>query len=128
MLLPARSNSRVGRNWDVWRRFGCMRLQHHAAGHADAENVHPALVKIEQMRIEQRCDDILRHDQKADPARQGVAAEQSQMNSPKRKQRSNADDAPLHGDIEGLIVWIADDLPARQHGGRGGSLLEQASG
>ena len=38
-------------------------LHHHAAGNADAEHIHPPLVEIEQMRIEQRGDDILHHHQ-----------------------------------------------------------------
>ena len=47
----------------IGRRVDRVARQRHAAGDADAQHIDPALVEIEQMRIEQRGEDILHHHQ-----------------------------------------------------------------
>ena len=86
------------------------RAQRHAARHPDAEHIDPAFVKIEQMRIQQRGEDILHDDHQPDPDRQTVAAKQQQMDQPHRIERDDTDHAPLHRHVQGLIVRIGDDF------------------
>src|SRR5690349_2213841 len=44
-----------------------LRARGHAARDTDAQHVYPPFVEIEQMRIEQRADEVLHHDHQADP-------------------------------------------------------------
>ena len=44
-----------------------LRASGHAAGDTNAQHVYPPFVKIEQVGIEQRADEILNHDHQADP-------------------------------------------------------------
>ena len=76
----------------------------------DAQHVHPSLMKIEQVRVEQRGEDILHHDQQSDPGDETLAAKQQQMHQPHRVQQDDPDHTPLHRDIQRLVVWIANDL------------------
>ena len=59
-------------------------FERHAAGNADTQHIDPALLEIEQMRIDQRTENILRDDHQPDPGRQASAAEQQQMRDPHR--------------------------------------------
>src|SRR6185437_5377812 len=81
-------------------------LERGAAGDADAEDVEPALAEIEQMRVEQRRDDVLHDDDHADPGDKPAAAEQHQVRRPHRQQYRRAEKAKLDGDGENLIVRI----------------------
>jgi hypothetical protein len=51
-------------------------FQRDSAGNSHAEYVDPTLRKIEQMRIEQRADNILDDDNEPDPFRQAITPEQ----------------------------------------------------
>ena len=44
-----------------------LRASDHTASNTDAQHVYPPFVKIEQVRIEQRTDEVLHHDHQADP-------------------------------------------------------------
>jgi hypothetical protein len=63
---------------------GFFRLGDHATGDADAQHVHPALVKIEQMRIQDRAHDILDHDDEPDPRREAGVTKQQEVGAPHR--------------------------------------------
>ena len=56
-----------------------------------------------------------------------VAAEQEQVQEPHRVQHNDADNAPLHRDVERLVVRIADHLAAGLIGAVRGDALKQAS-
>jgi hypothetical protein len=45
-------------------------------GNPDANGVNPALHEIEQVRVEQGTDKVLRHNHQAEPFRQTIAAKQ----------------------------------------------------
>ena len=107
----------------------------HAAGDADAEHVDPALVKIEQMRVEGRTDEVLHDDDMPGPGHQSFATKQQEMAEPHSVQHDGAEQPPLHQDIEGLIVRVADYLggqpalsngvPFEQSPDRTGAVAEQ---
>src|SRR5579862_3301222 len=61
---------------DCVRWFHRARAQHHAACDADTEHIHPALVEIEDVGVEQRREDVLHHDQEPDPVAEPLAAKQ----------------------------------------------------
>ena len=86
--------------------FAARSPEHHAAGDADADHVDPALHEIEQMGVEQRTNDILHHDDEADPRHQAGAAKQQEMGNPHRPQHERTDEAKLDGDREGLVMRI----------------------
>ena len=56
--LPIRSLRRTGQ---------ALRASGHAARDTNAQHVYPPFVKIEQVGIEQRTDEVLNHDHQADP-------------------------------------------------------------
>ena len=87
----------------------CLRRQRHAAGYPDTQHVHPPFMKIEQVRVEQRGEHVLHHDEQSDPGDEALAAEQQQMHQPHRVQQDDPDRSPLHRDVQGLVVRIADD-------------------
>jgi hypothetical protein len=53
--------------------FSC--ASRHPACDPDAQDIHPALVKIEQVRIEQRTDDVLNDNNQANPGCEVRSAE-----------------------------------------------------
>ena len=75
-------------------------------GHADAEHIAPTLGEIEQMGVEQRADDVLRHDDEPGPGGKPLAAEQQKMREPHREQHRGADQAELDRHGKGLIVRV----------------------
>jgi hypothetical protein len=81
-------------------------LQHHPASDAYANDIEPALREIEQMRVEQRTDYVLDHNDKSDPLGQTVATEQQHMGDPHRPEDRGTDEAQLYRDRESLIVRI----------------------
>jgi len=100
---------------------------YHSTGDAHAEDVHPSLVKIEQVRIEQRGKDVLHDHHEADPRRQPLAAKKPQVLPPHRIEHDYPKHAPLDRDVQCLIMWIADDLAAGQNTWTGRGLLEKSA-
>ncbi len=49
--------------------------------------------EIEQVGVEQRGEDVLDHDQQADPLGKAVAAKQQEMTDPDRVENEDADNA-----------------------------------
>ena len=58
------------------------------AQNADADDVDPALGEIGDVRVEQRADDILRHDDQPEPRHRRRRAEQRQVREPHRQQHA----------------------------------------
>ncbi len=65
------------------------------------------------MRVEQRREDVLHHHQEPDPVGKPLAAKQQQMQDPDRVENGDADDAPLHCDVQRLVMRIADHFGGR---------------
>src|SRR5690349_20807430 len=86
------------------------RGQHRYAGDADPQYVYPAGDEIDQMRVEQRCQHILRDDEEPDPGHQALTAEQRKMRKPHGVEDDDADGSPLNGESKRLVVRIADDF------------------
>src|SRR5437016_3703262 len=57
------------------RRAGGFVPQNNSRRHPDADDIAPTLGEIEQVRVEQRADDVLRHDDKPNPCRKSAATE-----------------------------------------------------
>ena len=108
-VKACRSRFAVGRPFRNRLRPGLVGPDHHAAGNADTDDVHPALVEVEQVGVEQRGEDVLNHDQKADPVCEPVAAKQQQMHEPQCIEHDDPDAAPLYSHVQGLVVRIVDD-------------------
>ncbi len=89
--------------------FGAL-LEHHTAQHAYCENIKPAVVRIEQMRMHSRGDDILDHNHGAKPSGNALAAEQQEMRDPHRPQHKRAHKAELDSNRKSLIVRIDRSL------------------
>src|SRR4051812_47476316 len=83
--------------------------QHHPAEHADAENVDPARAEVEELRVEQRGDDVLDDHAGSDPGGHSFAAEQEQMSDPHGPKYAGAQEAELDRDRQRLIVRIVGD-------------------
>ena len=56
------------------------------------------------------CD----HDQQADPVGKSIAAKQPKVQNPDRIEDDDADDAPLHGNVQRLVMRVADHLGGGQ--------------
>src|SRR5579862_4668719 len=57
-------------------------LEHRRARNADAENVDPSLVEVENMGVEQRGEKVLYHHHQANPGHQTITAEEPQVRRP----------------------------------------------
>ena len=79
------------------------------------------------MRVEQRGEDILHHDQETDPVGEPVASEEEQVQEPHCVKHYNTDTAPLHRDVECLVVGISNHLAAGLVGSVRGDALKKAS-
>src|SRR5207248_1933122 len=79
-----------------------------AASDAHAEDVHPPLVKIKKVGVDQTAQDILRYDNQANPVGEGFTQEEQDMSTPHCEQQDSAYKSPLDGHIEGLVVGIAN--------------------
>src|ERR1700686_1795656 len=101
------------------------RPKHHAARDAHAQHVNPSLIEIEDVRIEQRGENILHHDHQPDPGCETFAPEQQQMQKPHRVKRDDADRTPLDRNVQGLIVRICDHIAAGENFRTGGGFLEK---
>ena len=53
--------------------------------HPDADDIAPALGEIEQVRIEQRADDILSYQYESNPSRKSFATKYNKMRDPHRE-------------------------------------------
>src|ERR1035437_5845 len=98
------------------------RPEGHSTRDTHAQDIHPSLVEIEQMRIEQRREEILHHDQQSDPRNQTVAPKHQQMKPPHRIQHDDPDQAPLDRDIQRLVMGVPDDFRGSADLARGGLL------
>ena len=65
--------------------------------------------EIEQVRVEQRRDDVLQDDRCADPCDRSRTAKQSKVRRPHRGQDGCAENPELDKNAEDLIVRIAGD-------------------
>ena len=110
ILPPSRSAAVIAVSPAGPQRVPLPGRQHHAAGNADAEHVHPSLVEIEDVRVEQRGEDVLYDDQQSDPGDEPFATKQQQVHQPHRVQQDDPDDTPLHRNVQCLVVWIGDYL------------------
>src|SRR6202011_5464255 len=91
----------------AWRRLARAQAQERAAQDADAEHVEPALIEIEQMRIEQRRDDILRDHDQAAPGHEPLRAkEQRQVRDPHGVHDDDADEPELDCDRQRLLMRV----------------------
>ena len=80
--------------------------------------------EIEQMRIEQRRDDILQNDHEAHSGDEAAAAEQREMRDPHGDQQRRPNGAELDRDAEHLIVRIVGtDRGSAGGAGRAAELL-----
>src|ERR1700688_3459259 len=101
------------------------RPTHQAARDAHAHHVNPSLIEIEDVRIEQRGENILHHDHQSDPGCETLAPEQQQMQKPNRIKHDDADRTPLDRDVQGLSVRICNHVAAGENLGTGGGFLEK---
>ncbi len=62
----------AARRTGAWPCTGPSLPLNHAHHHADADYIEPALGEIENERIEQRADDVRRHDHQADPCQRSA--------------------------------------------------------
>src|SRR5213592_2631760 len=93
------------------RRTGrALRASGHPARDTNAQHVYPPFVKIEQVGIEQRTDEVLDHDHQADPRRKGGSAKRLQMEVPHRIEDEATEKAPLDCDVKRLVMRVADDV------------------
>jgi hypothetical protein len=75
--------------------------------------LHPSLVKIEQVRIEQRTEQILDHDKQSNPVCESISTKQKQVGQPHRVQHDDPGNAPLDCYVECLIVRISRDVGSK---------------
>src|SRR6202048_1639914 len=94
----------------AWRRLARAQAQERAAQDADAEHVERTLIEIEQMRMEQRRDDILRDHDQAAPAHDPLRAkEQRQVRDPHGVHDSDTEQPELHCDRQRLLMRVLRD-------------------
>ena len=84
--------------------------ERHAAGNADAEHVHPSFVEIEDVRVEQRGEDILHDDQQSDPGDEPSPRNSSRCTSHIAYSTTIPTMPHCTATFKGLVVRIADDL------------------
>src|SRR5436190_2227813 len=81
-------------------------LEGNTCRHPNANDIAPALGKIEQVRVEQRADDVLGYDDQSNPRGQSITTKQKKMRYPHGEQRHSPHEAQLNCNAECLIVRI----------------------